>query len=66
MQKMEAYCRVCFRNDVFKDLLMMDDMVIVQNFFDSFDNERIEMKWGLMNSSEGSRMTLLAVCAKDK
>lgn len=49
-----------------EDPLMMDDMLIVQDFFDSFDSESIEMKWGLKNSPAGSRMTLLAICAKDK
>ena len=44
--------------------LVMDDMEIVSHFLDSLEDENLDVKWGLKNNNEGSRMTLLAVCAR--
>lgn len=45
--------------------LMMEDMEVVNDFFESFDNEILEAKWGIKNNDEGMRMTLLTVCTKE-
>lgn len=44
--------------------LMMEDMEIIHDFFDSFDNDNLEAKWGVKNNEEGMRMTLLSICTK--
>ena len=45
--------------------LIMEDMEVINDFFESFDNDNIEAKWGVKNNEEGMRMTLLTVCAKE-
>lgn len=45
--------------------LIMEDMEVINDFFESFDNDNIEAKWGVKNIEEGMRMTLLTVCAKE-
>lgn len=45
--------------------LMMEDMEIINDFFDSFENENLEIKWGVKNNEESKGMTLLTVCAKE-
>lgn len=45
--------------------LMMEDIEIIHDFFESFDNENLEAKWGLRNNEDGMRMTLLTVCTKE-
>ncbi len=45
--------------------LMMEDMEIIKDFIESFDNDNIEAKWGVKNNEEGMGMTLLTVCAKE-
>lgn len=45
--------------------LMMEDMEVINDFFESFDNDNIEAKWGVRNNEDGMRMTLLTVCTKD-
>ena len=45
--------------------LTMEDMEIINDFIESFDNDNIEAKWGVKNNEEGMGMTLLTVCAKE-
>ena len=45
--------------------LMMEDLEVINDFFESFDNESLEAKWGIKNNDEGMRMTLLTVCTKE-
>lgn len=45
--------------------LMMDDMEIINDFFESFDTDNLEAKWGIKNNKEGMRMTALTVCTKE-
>lgn len=45
--------------------LMMEDIEIIHDFFESFDNENLEAKWGLRNNEDCMRMTLLTVCTKE-
>lgn len=45
--------------------LMMEDMEIIHDFFESFDDENMEAKWGVRNNEDGMRMTLLTVCTKE-
>mgnify|MGYP002624630289 FL=1 len=45
--------------------LMMEDMEVINDFFESFDKESLEAKWGIKNNDEGMRMTLLIVCTKE-
>lgn len=42
--------------------LMMDDVGIIQKFFESLDNEKIELMWGIKNKKVGTLMSLVAVC----
>ena len=42
--------------------LMMDDMNTLHEFFESFDNDNMEMKWGIKTNSEGFGMTMLVIC----
>lgn len=45
--------------------LMMDDMEIINDFFESFDNENLAIKWGMKNNEDGKNVTLLMLCAKN-
>lgn len=45
--------------------LMMEDLGIIHDFFESFDNDSLEAKWGVRNNEDGTRMTLLTVCTKE-
>ena len=42
--------------------LMMDDMNALHEFFESFDNDDMEMKWGIKTNSEGLGMSMLVIC----
>lgn len=46
--------------------LMMEDIEIINDFFESIDNEKKEYKWGLKHNKEGQRMSILTICAKEK
>lgn len=46
--------------------LMMEDMEIIHDFFESIDNENMEYKWGLKHNKEGQRMSILTICTKEK
>ena len=45
--------------------LMMDDMDALHEFFESFDNEDMEMRWGIKTNAEGIGMTILIICTHD-
>lgn len=42
--------------------LMMEDVGIIQKFFESLDNEKIELMWGIKNNKVGTLMSLVTVC----
>lgn len=44
--------------------LMMDDRDVIDDFVYSFENENMEIKWGMKINPEGCRMTLVLVCSK--
>ena len=43
--------------------LMMEDMNTFHEFFQSFDNEDLEIKWDIKTNAEGMGMTILVICA---
>lgn len=45
--------------------LIMEDMETIYDFFESFDRDSLEVKWGVRNNEDGMRMTLLTVCTKE-
>lgn len=45
--------------------LMMDDMNALHEFFESIDNDDLEIKWGIKTNAEGMGMTMLVICAHD-
>ena len=49
-----------------EDPMMMDDIEIIHDFFESIHNENMESKWGLKNNEAGERMSILTICTKDK
>ena len=46
--------------------MMMEDMEIIHDFFESIHNENLEAKWGLKNNEEGERMSILTICTKEQ
>ena len=46
--------------------LMMEDMNAFHEFFQSFDNEDLEIKWDIKTNTEGMGMTILVICAHPK
>ena len=46
--------------------MMMEDMEIIHDFFESIHNESLEAKWGLKNNEEGERMSILTICTKEQ
>ena len=46
--------------------MMMDDIEIIHDFFESIHNENMESKWGLKNNEAGERMSILTICTKEK
>lgn len=49
-----------------EDPMMMDDIEIIHDFFESIHNENMESKWGLKNNEAGERMSILTICTKEK
>ena len=49
-----------------EDPMMMDDIEIIHDFFESIHNENMESKWGLKNTEAGERMSILTICTKEK
>ena len=49
-----------------EDPMMMDDIEIIHDFFESIHNENMESKWGLKNNEAGERMSILTICTKGK
>jgi len=49
-----------------EDPLMMEDLEIIHNFFESINNENMEVRWGVNNNEEGERMSILTTCTKEK
>lgn len=49
-----------------EDPMMMDDIEIIHDFFESIHNESLEAKWGLKNNEEGERMSILTICTKEQ
>ena len=49
-----------------EDPLMMEDMVCINEYLDTMENEAAEIKWGQKLNDEGCRMSLLAVCTREK
>lgn len=45
--------------------LIMEDMEVINDFFESFDNDNIEAKWGVKNNEEGERMSILTICTRE-
>ena len=46
--------------------MMMEDMEIIHDFFESIHNENLEAKWGIKNNEEGERMSILTICTKEQ
>lgn len=49
-----------------EDPMMMDDIEIIHDFFESIHNENMESKWSLKNNKAGERMSILTICTKEK
>ena len=49
-----------------EDPMMMDDIEIIHDFFESIHNENMESKWGLKNNEARERMSILTICTKEK
>lgn len=49
-----------------EDPMMMDDIEIIHDFFESIHNENMESKWGLKNNEAGERMSILTICTREK
>lgn len=49
-----------------EDPMMMDDIEIIHDFFESIHNENMESKWSLKNNEAGERMSILTICTKEK
>lgn len=45
--------------------LMMEDVEIIHDFFESINNENMEVKWGIKNNEEGERMSILTICTTE-
>ena len=48
-----------------EDPLMMEDIEIIHDIFESNDNEKMEMKWGIKNNEEKEWMSILTICTKE-
>lgn len=47
------------------DPLTIDDMGVINDFLDEVYRDELEVKWGVTNT-QGERMSLMVVCAKEK
>lgn len=45
--------------------LTMEEVDIVNDFFDSLDIDKVDARWGIKNNEEGSRMSILLICTKE-
>jgi hypothetical protein len=45
--------------------MIMEDIEIIHDFFESIDNENMESKWGIKNNEEGERMSILTICTRE-
>lgn len=47
------------------DPLTIDDMGVINDFFDEICRDELEVKWGVKDT-QGEKMSLMVVCAKEK
>ena len=45
--------------------LTIDDMGVINDFLDEIYKDNLEVKWGVTNT-QGERMSLMVVCAKEE
>ena len=49
-----------------EDPLIMEDIEIIHDFFESIYKENMVSKWGIKNNEAGERMSILTICTKEK